>query len=178
MPSTKKGSKKSSKKQGSSVFSSFTQQQVTEFKEGFSIMDADRDGLLNKSDVRNAFDIIGKIVSEKDLDDMLNDAPGPISFTMFVNMFAERQSGPTDDDETILKAFKAFDNGDGKVDSEQFRGQLMSFGDKMTGKEVDEVFAEMEFDDDNNIELEPLIEMIVGKTEEEAAATQEAAPAE
>jgi len=178
MPSTKKGSKKSSKKQGSSVFSSFTQQQVTEFKEGFSIMDADRDGLLNKTDIRNAFDIIGKIVSEKDLDDMLNDAPGPISFTMFVNMFAERQSGPTDDDETILKAFKAFDNGEGKIDAEQFRGQLMSFGDKMTGKEADDIFAEMEFDEENNIELEPLIEMIVGKTEEEAAATQEAAPAE
>jgi len=178
MPSTKKGSKKSSKKQGSSVFSSFTQQQVTEFKEGFAIMDADRDGLLNKSDVRSAFDIIGKIVSEKDLDDMLNDAPGPISFTMFVNMFAERQSGPTDDDETILKAFKAFDNGEGKVDSEQFRGQLMSFGEKMSGKELDEVFAEMEFDEENNIELEPLIEMIVGKTEEEAAAAEEAAPAE
>ena len=111
---------------------------------------------------------------------MLNDAPGPISFTMFVNMFAERQSGPTDDDETILKALKAFDNGDGKVDSEQFRGQLMSFGDKMTGKEVDDVFAEMEFDDENNIELEPLLEMIVGKTEEEeaAAAQEEAPPAE
>ena len=160
------------------MFSSFSQVQVTEFKEGFQLMDNDKDGILNKSDVRNAFDIIGKIVTDKELDDMMNDAPGPISFTMFVNMFAERQSGPTDDDETILKAFKAFDNGEGKVDSEQFRGQLMSFGERMTGKEVDDVFAEMEFDDDNNIELEPLIEMLVGKTEEDAAAAQEAAPAE
>lgn len=175
MPSTKKGSKKSSKKTGSSVFSSFSQVQVTEFKEGFQLMDNDKDGILNKNDIRNAFDIIGKIVSDKELDDMLNDAPGPISFTMFVNMFAERQSGPTDDDETILKAFKAFDRGDGKIDSEAFRTQLMVFGDKMTAKEVDDSFGEMDFDDDNNIELEPLIEMIVGKTGEENA---EAAPAE
>ncbi|XP_037083650.1 myosin regulatory light chain 2-like [Pollicipes pollicipes] len=178
MPSTKKGSKKSSKKAGSSVFSSFTQQQVSEFKEGFAIMDADRDGILNKADIRNSFDIIGKIISEKELDEMLNDAPGPISFTMFVNMFAERQSGPTDEDEVIIKAFKAFDRGDGKIDSEQFRGQLMSFGDKMKGKEVDDVMAEMEFDEENNIELDPLIEMIVGKTEEENAEGQGEAPAE
>ena len=141
-------------------------------------MDNDKDGILNKTDIRNAFDIIGKIVTDKELDDMLNDAPGPISFTMFVNMFAERQSGPTDDDETILKAFKAFDRGDGKIDSEAFRTQLMVFGEKMTGKEIDDAFAEMDFDDDNNIELEPLIEMIVGKTEEDVAATEEAAPAE
>ena len=168
-------SKKSSKKSGSSVFSSFSQVQVTEFKEGFQLMDNDKDGILNKSDVRNAFDIIGKIVTDKELDDMMNDAPGPISFTMFVNMFAERQSGPTDDDETILKAFKAFDRGDGKIDAEAFRTQLMVFGEKMTAKEVDDVFGEMDFDDDNNIELEPLIEMIVGKSGEENA---EAPPAE
>lgn len=176
MPSTKKGSKKSSKsKAGSSVFSSFSQVQVTEFKEGFALMDNDKDGILNKTDIRNAFDIIGKIVSDKELDEMLNDAPGPISFTMFVNMFAERQSGPTDDDETILQAFKAFDRGDGKIDSEQLRGQLLVFGEKMTVKEVDDAFGEMDFDEENNIELEPLIEMIVGKT---AEADAEAPPAE
>jgi len=177
MPSTKKGSKKSSKKAGSSVFSSFTQMQINEYKEGFQIMDNDRDGLLNKADIRHSFDIIGKIVSEKELDDMLNDAPGPISFTMFLNMFAERASGETDEDDVIIKAFKAFDRGDGKIDCDQFRGQLMSFGDKMQPKEVDDVMAEMEFDEENNIEVEPLIEMIVGKTEE-AAEGEEAAPAE
>ena len=138
-------------------------------------MDNDKDGILNKTDIRNAFDIIGKIVSDKELDDMLNDAPGPISFTMFVNMFAERQSGPTDDDETILKAFKAFDRGDGKIDSEMFRAQLMVFGEKMKAKEVDDAFNEMDFDDENNIDLEALIEMIVGKSGEENA---EAPPAE
>jgi len=175
MPSTKKGSKKSSKKAGSSVFSSFSQVQVTEFKEGFQLMDNDKDGILNKTDIRNSFDIIGKIVSDKELDDMLNDAPGPISFTMFVNMFAERQSGPTDDDETILAAFKAFDRGDGKIDSETFRAQLMVFGEKMKTKEVDDAFAEMDFDDENMIELEPLIEMITGKSGDE---NTEAPPAE
>ncbi|XP_037068435.1 myosin regulatory light chain 2-like [Pollicipes pollicipes] len=179
MPSTKKGSKKSSKKAGSSVFSSFSQVQVSEFKEGFALMDNDKDGILNKTDIRNSFDIVGKIVSDKELDDMLNDAPGPISFTMFVNMFAERQSGPTDDDEIIIKALKAFDNGQGKIESEAFRNQLMVFGDKMKPKEVDDALAEMDFDDENNIELDPLIEMIVGKTDDGGAAEdQEAAPAE
>jgi len=177
MPSTKKGSKKSSKnKAGSSVFSSFSQMQVTEFKEGFALMDNDKDGILNKTDIRNSFDIIGKIVSEKELEEMLNDAPGPISFTMFVNMFAERSSGETDADEVILKALKAFDSGEGKIEPEGFRGQLMAFGDKFTAKEVDDAFGEMEFDEEGNVELEALIEMIVGKTEEAPAEGE--APAE
>lgn len=130
-------------------------------------MDGDRDGVLSRTDIRQAFDIVGKIVTEPELDSMLADAPGPISFTMFLNMFAQRASGEADPDDVIIKAFKAFDNGEGKVNTDQMRGQLMSFGDKMKAKEVDEVMAEMEFDEDNNIELEPLIEMIVGKTEEE-----------
>ncbi len=71
----------------------FSQKQVAEFKEGFQLMDRDKDGILGKNDLRATYDELGRIASEKELDEMLHDAPGPINFTMLLTMFAERQSG-------------------------------------------------------------------------------------
>merc|ERR1712212_1078496 len=78
MPASKKGSSKKAKKGGgSNVFDMFTQKQVAEFKEGYQIMDRDRDGVVDKADLRGTFDEIGRIVSDGDLDSMLADAPDP-----------------------------------------------------------------------------------------------------
>ncbi|XP_037068433.1 myosin regulatory light chain 2-like [Pollicipes pollicipes] len=163
--------KKSSKKAGSSVFSCFSQQQVNEFKEGFQMMDADKDGILNKSDIRSSFDIIGKIVSDKELEEMLADAPGPINFTMLLSMFASRQSGEADDDDVIVSAFKAFDDGDGTINSDSFRHSLLTWGEKFTPKEVDEAFEQFDIDDQGKIDLGGVLDLLVGgKKEEEAEA--------
>lgn len=94
------GSKKQAQRSGSNVFSMFSQRQVAEFKEGFQIMDRDKDGILGKNDLRATYDELGRIVAEKELDEMLSDAPGPINFTMLLTMFAERQSGG-DEHETL-----------------------------------------------------------------------------
>ncbi|MBT8926716.1 hypothetical protein BTI93_09380, partial [Lactobacillus delbrueckii subsp. bulgaricus] len=69
MPASK-GSRSSSKKAkkggggGSNVFDMFTQKQVAEFKEGFQIMDHDRDGIIGKTDLRATFDEIGRMCVE------------------------------------------------------------------------------------------------------------------
>nr|UEK51494.1 MRLC-9 [Parasacculina yatsui] len=171
--STKRSSSKRSSKRGggSSVFSCFSQQQVNEFKEGFQLMDADKDGILSKSDIRSAFDIIGRVVSDAELDEMLADAQGPINFTMLLSMFASRQSGEADDDETVINAFKAFDDGEGYIESETFRHALMTFGDKFTSKEVDDAFEQFEVDDNGKIEVALVLEMLVGgKKDEEGEA--------
>jgi len=68
-----RGSRKA-KRTGSNVFSMFSQKQVQEFKEGFGLMDADKDGILSKSDLRSAFDQVGKIAQDKELDEMLKEA--------------------------------------------------------------------------------------------------------
>ncbi|KAF0301004.1 Myosin regulatory light chain 2 [Amphibalanus amphitrite] len=169
--SKRSSSKRSSKKKGSSVFSCFSQQQVNEFKEGFQLMDADKDGILSHSDIRSSFDIIGRIASEKEIEEMLADAPGPINFTMLLSMFASRQSGEADDDDVIVKAFQAFDEGDGTINSDTFRHSLMTWGEKFTAKEVDEAFEQFDIDDDGKIDLAGALELLVGgKKEEEGEA--------
>jgi len=163
-----KGSSKKAKRSGSNVFSMFSQTQVAEFKEAFQLMDHDKDGIIGKSDLRATFDAVGKLSNEKELDEMINEAPGPINFTQLLGLFANRMqdSGGTDDDEVVIAAFKSFDEG-GTIDSERFRHALMTWGDKFTAKEVDDAFDAMEIDDKGRIDTAALIQLLTASAEEE-----------
>jgi len=144
----------------------FTQAQVAEFKDGFAIMDRDRDGILNKTDLRGVFDEIGRLASEDELDAMLAESPDPINFTTFLSMFAAKSTGENDEDEVVIKAFRAFEKSDGLIDSENFRTMLMAFGDKFTDQEVNQTFEAFDdyLDEDTGLfDTSGLIEMIVGK---------------
>lgn len=81
-------------------------------------MDADKDGIIGKNDLRSTFNQIGKLVAEKELEEMLSEAPGPINFTQMLTLFATRMSGQADEDDVVIAAFKTFDN-DGTIDGER-----------------------------------------------------------
>jgi len=164
-----KSSSKKAKRSGSNVFSMFSQTQVAEFKEAFQLMDHDKDGIISKSDLRATFDVVGKLSNEKELDEMVNEASGPINFTQLLSLFGNRMqdSGGTDDDSVVVEAFKSFDK-EGTIDSESFRHALMTWGDKFSAKEVDDAFDAMEIDDNGKIDTAALITMLTGAEEEEA----------
>ncbi|GAA6110078.1 myosin regulatory light chain 10 isoform X1, partial [Tachysurus ichikawai] len=85
--------KKAKKKEAASsnVFSMFEQSQIQEFKEAFTIMDQNRDGFIDKNDLRDTFAALGRLnVGNDELDEMLKEAPGPINFTIFLSMFGEK----------------------------------------------------------------------------------------
>lgn len=160
-----RGSKKA-KRTGSNVFSMFSQKQVAEFKEAFQLMDHDKDGIISKNDLRATFDSLGRLASDKELDEMVNEAPGPINFTQLLSLFAARMSGGSDDDEVVISAFKTFDI-DGKIDSEKLRQLLMTFGDKFSAEEVDDAYEQMEIDEKGFINTQKLITMLTASAEEE-----------
>jgi Ca2+-binding EF-hand superfamily protein len=157
---------KKAKRTGSNIFSAFSQRQVAEFKEAFQMMDADKDGVIGKSDLRQTFDALGKMVSDKELDELLGEATGPLNFTMLLTLFANRMSGSADDDEVVIGAFKSFDDG-GKIDSEKLRHALMTWGDKFSAAEVDEAFDQMTIDSNGKIDTQKLIQMLTASAEEE-----------
>lgn len=166
--SSRSSSKRQVKRSGSNVFSMFSQSQVAEFKEGFQLMDHDKDGIISKTDLRATFDAVGKLSNEKELDEMINEAPGPINFTQLLSLFGNRManSGGSDDDDVVINAFKSFDN-DGKIDGEKLRHALMTWGDKFTGKEVDDCYDNFEMDDKGFIDTQYLIQLLVGGSKED-----------
>jgi len=161
------GSKKA-KKSGSNIFAMFSQRQIQEFKEAFGIMDCDKNGLLSADDLVSAFAAVGKSISSGDASNMLSESPGPVNFTQMVTLFAEKMAGGTDDDDTILKSFDAFEIS-GKIDAEMFKHSLMTWGDKFTDTEVDEAFAEFVIED-GQIDAAHLKSLMVAKKEGEEEA--------
>merc|ERR1719174_2968458 len=65
--------------------------------------------LFSSGDIVAAFNSVGKSVSDGEAQGMLSEAPGPVNFTQMVMLFAEKMAGGADDDDTILKAFDAFE---------------------------------------------------------------------
>merc|ERR1711992_460417 len=56
-------------------------------------------------------------------------------------MFQEKMAGDGNDpDDLIVQAFKAYDM-DGKIDSKMFQHALMTWGDKMSKAEIDDIFV-------------------------------------
>lgn len=92
------------------------------WSQAFTIMDQNRDGFIDKNDLRDTFAALGmwtpfketlKVfifahavrlhwlfgaagrlnVKQEEIDDMLKEAPGPINFTIFLTMFGEKLKG-------------------------------------------------------------------------------------
>merc|ERR1712001_739024 len=108
-----------------------SEEQLTMYKECFKLMDINKDGTLDKNDLRGAFDNVGKLMEENELDDM-------------VQMFQSKMAGDGNDpDDLIVQAFKAYEF-EGKIDAGMFKHALMTWGDKFSAAEVDDIFGEFE----------------------------------
>jgi len=164
-----RGSSKKAKKSGSNVFDAFSQKQVAEFKDGFQIIDRDKDGIINKSDLRAMFDEIGRIITDDELDTMLAEPDGPLNFTTFLTMFASKTSGEVDDDEEVAACIRCYEKEPGIIDADSFREALMAKGDPpFSAKEVDEIFNNIDLDEDTNtIDSDELVAMLASSAAQE-----------
>lgn len=136
--SSKKSKKGGAKKRsGSDAAQTFDQKTINEFKEAFTIMDQNKDGFIDKNDLKDLYATLGQIASDSTLDEMIKEAPGPINFTTFLTLFGERLTG-TDPEDTILGAFKMFDKKDsGEIKEDELKKILTNKrGDPLTEDEI------------------------------------------
>ena len=63
------------------------------YKECFKLMDIDKDGTISKNDIRAAFDNVGKLMTEGELDDMLGEVGGACTFQAMIDMFQKKMAG-------------------------------------------------------------------------------------
>merc|ERR1712107_817323 len=60
------------------------------------------DGTLDKNDLRGAFDNIGVLMSESELDDLMGEVGGPCNVTGMINMFQEKMAGDGNDPDDLI----------------------------------------------------------------------------
>jgi len=136
------GTKKRAQRATSNVFAMFDQDQIQEFKEAFNMIDQNRDGFIDHDDLKDMLASLGKDVSDEYLDEMMNQAPGAINFTMFLTLFGERLQG-TDPEDVIRNAFSCFDEDQrGSLNEDYLRELLTTLGDRFTQEEVDDLYKE------------------------------------
>jgi len=161
----------------------FSEEQLQMYKDCFKLMDINKDGTIDKNDLRGAFDNVGVLMTEGELDGLLGEIGGACTYDNMVKMFQEKMAGDgNDSDDLIVQALKAYDQ-EGKIDSKMFQHALMTWGDKMTKAEIDDIFGEFEIDEDYMIKSKDVIGLFVAvkeepKAEEPAPAPVEEAPAE
>merc|ERR1712200_286966 len=141
-----------------------SEEQLQMYKDCFKLMDINKDGQLDKNDLRGAFDNVGVLMSESELDGLLGEISGPCTYDNMVKMFQEKMAGAGNDpDDLIVQAFK-------------------TWGDKMTKAEIDDIFGEFEIDEDYMIKTKDVIGLFVAVKEEpkveEPAPVEEAPEAE
>ncbi|KAL0951482.1 hypothetical protein HGRIS_008169 [Hohenbuehelia grisea] len=148
-----KAQKSRARREPSGVFSLFQAPQIQQFKEAFQLIDHDKDGWVNESDLKEIFTSLGIQPSKRMLDEMLSQRPGThsrapslddsspldrgVNFTMFLTMMSERLF-EFDPETELLEAFESFDENDsGKVKVEEMRKWLSEVGERMDEREID-----------------------------------------
>jgi len=151
------------------VTSMFRKAQITEFKEAFTMIDENRDGVIDMSDLKAIYSNVGRVPPDAELNEMLKEATGPINFTMFLNLFGEKLSG-TDPEDTIKQAFSMFDSeGKGSIPEEYLKDLLSNMGDNFTAEEIKQTWKEAPLEK-GKFDYGTFVGILKGKEEEEPQA--------
>lgn len=141
-PAEEKAEPKRAQRATSNVFALFNQSQIQEFKEAFTMIDQNRDGIIDKDDLLNIFQQIGRDPDLKTLEAMVAEAPGPLNFTMFLTLFGEKTKG-TDPESALRDAFIMFDpENKGQLHEEYVKDLLMNVGDQFSKDELKATWKE------------------------------------
>merc|ERR1711862_471584 len=71
----------------------FSQEQLDMYKDCFKLMDINKDGTIDKNELRGAFDNVGVLMTESELDDLLGEVGGACTYDNMVKMFQEKMAG-------------------------------------------------------------------------------------
>jgi len=124
------------------VFALFKQNQIQEFKEAFTMIDQDRDGIIGPDDLGNIFQQIGREVDPKVVKEMLAESAEKLNFTHFLTLFGEKLHG-TDTEGTLRDAFALFDEDKlGYLLEEYVKDLLTNVGDQYNKDEIKQVWKE------------------------------------
>ncbi|KAJ7989545.1 hypothetical protein DPEC_G00305650 [Dallia pectoralis] len=152
----------------SNVFSMFEQSQIQEYKEAFTIIDQNRDGIISKDDLRDVLASMGQLnVKNEELEAMVKEASGPINFTVFLTMFGEKLKG-ADPEDVIVSAFKVLDpEATGFIKKDFLQELLTTQCDRFSAEEMKNLWAAFPPDVAGNVDYKNICYVITHGEEKE-----------
>ncbi|XP_052765961.1 calmodulin-like [Mya arenaria] len=126
---------------------SFTEEQIAEFKEAFSLYDKAGEGTIDSKELGTVMRALGENPSISDLDEIKMELESDIiTFEDFLKLMATKMKEP-ESEEDLNEAFRVFDkDGQGMISSAELRHVMTNMGEKLTDEEVDEMIREADQD--------------------------------
>jgi len=161
------GTKQRSQRATSNVFSMFDQSQIAEFKEAFTLIDANRDGFICGEDLQDIYSSLGVKKTDKEIEEMLDDAPAQLNFTGLLTMMGNKMKG-TDPEETIKQAFHVLAGDDkGVIPKDLISELLTTQADRFTTAELNQMFQIAPIDASGNLDYKSLCYIVTHGSEED-----------
>ncbi|XP_072455574.1 calmodulin-like [Notamacropus eugenii] len=144
-----------------------TEEQISEFKEDFSLFDKDGDVTVTTKELGTVMRSLEQNPTEAELQDMINevDADGnsSIDFPEFLTMMT-RKMKDVDGEEDIREAFCVLDkDGNGYITEAELRYVMTNVEEKLTDEEVDEMIRKVDIDGDDQVYYEEFVQMMTEK---------------
>jgi calmodulin len=117
-----------------------TEEQVTEFKEAFSLFDRDECGTIPVSMLGTVLRAIGQNPSESELTELINELnvgdSGLVDFPRFLNLMARRPTMP-DFQEEFREICRCFDkDSTGLITVSELRQIILNLGEVISDEEI------------------------------------------
>ncbi|KAI7730356.1 hypothetical protein M8C21_016928 [Ambrosia artemisiifolia] len=144
-----------------------TNDQISEFKDAFSLFDKDGNGCITTKELGTVMRSLGQNPTEAELQDMINevdaDRSGTIEFSEFLNLM-DRKMKDTDAEEELKEAFKVFDRDqNGVISAAELRHVMTNLGEKLTDEEVNDMIREADVDGDGQINYAEFVKIMMAK---------------
>ncbi|KAM8877240.1 calmodulin-like protein 4a isoform 2-T2 [Synchiropus picturatus] len=143
----------------------FTPAQINEFKECFSLYDKNHKGRILVKDLITVMRCLGTSPTFGEIDRHLQvngiSKTGEVDFSTFLTMM-HRQMQQEDPKAEILEALRMTDRQKrGYIPASELRTKLTKLGEKLTDKEVDELFREANIRTNGKVNYEQFTEMVL-----------------
>ena len=143
-----------------------TLEEINEYKAAFHLFDADKNGILDESELCLLMRSQGQNFSNEELKHIvysMNKDTIELEFHEFLVLMAENRK--TEDDKTkLIKAFKYFDRDNtGFISYDEFKHALTSIAEKLNPEEIEKLEEEIINDDNGKFRYKELVNKMIFK---------------
>mmetsp|Transcript_25911 Transcript_25911/g.55467 ORF Transcript_25911/g.55467 Transcript_25911/m.55467 type:complete len:150 (+) Transcript_25911:137-586(+) len=142
----------------------YTDIQIAEFKQAFSLFDKDGDGTIDSEELGTVLRSLGNQPTEEEVEDMIREADkdgnGIIDFAEFIEMMPLQERDDNAEEE-MMDAFRVFDaDGSGSITAEELRQIFVNLGEHLTDEEISDMIEEADTDGDGEINYEEFVQLM------------------
>uniref|UniRef100_A0A667G0R1 Calmodulin-like protein 4 n=1 Tax=Lynx canadensis TaxID=61383 RepID=A0A667G0R1_LYNCA len=149
---------------GPSMAKFLSQDQINEYKECFSLYDKQQWGKIKATDLMVVMRCLGASPTPGEVQRHLQthriDRNGELDFSTFLTIMHTQIKQEDPKKEILLAMLMADKEKKGYIMASELRSKLMTLGEKLTHKEVDDLFREAEIEPNGKVKYDEFIDKI------------------